>query len=149
MRVSEAPGCLQNKLTFSKDCGIRNKGSSPASRHDAQQSEPDGPFGLCPRSKHLLHSTAGLHQPSTTLFPLTYPCTNRIARPSRASLDLPLAATLVVLLAEAMLVVLVLEVVVVMEQAAAPQVVVAVRSTSPTFVSFHTLPYPAVLYVDV
>jgi hypothetical protein len=56
----------------------------------------------------------------------------------------------VVLLVEAMVVVQVLVVVVVvMEQAAAPQVVVAVRSTSPTFVSFHTLPTSALLCVDV
>ena len=70
-------------------------------------------------------------------------------RPSRASPDPLPAVTSVVLLVEAMVVPLVVVVVVVMEQAAAPQGVVAVRSTSPTFVSFHTVPTSAVLCVDV
>lgn len=42
---------LELSFDFVQDCGIRDKGSSPASGQHAQQSEPHGPTRLCPRSK--------------------------------------------------------------------------------------------------
>ena len=42
---------LERSSNIPQDCGIRNKGSSPASGQHAQQPKSHGPTCLCPRSK--------------------------------------------------------------------------------------------------